>query len=192
MITRILAILLTILLPLAMVGCNGSNQETAMTSIAMNQPLVLPNLTIYFSKDIPVVERFDAVDVMREKQDTLNTTVLSLVIAIQLTAPNPAQPRRVFVHSAPFLNSPYSYNTPGYIDLDQHGNHYNDIHVTLGKAREVPDFLHQYTHSIFYPYEHYDTQPTFFLNNQTVTLWSFVAAEEDILNRKWKFLRGIP
>lgn len=176
-------------LPLVLIACNSSSEGAA---IDHGQPLVLPNLQIYFARTIPIVERFDAVDIMREKQDTLNTTVVSLVLAIQLTAPNPAQPRRVYVHSESLINGPYSYNTQGYVDLNRYGNHYNDIHVTLGRAREVPDFLHQYTHSIFYPYEHYDQAPTFFLNNQTITLWSFVAAEEDIINRKWRFLRGVP
>ncbi len=165
-------------------GCGPAKQEEAFDPA----PSVLPNLQIYFARSIPVVERFDWVDVAREKQDTLNTTILSLIAATTGAFPPPHGPRRVFVYDKPLLRGPYSYDVQGWVDLDNG----NAIHVTRGTGNVSPEFLRYLTQSAYYPYELHRQKPTYVLQGQTRTLWQDVEDAEAAINAKWLTLRQVP
>lgn len=172
-------------LALALAGCGPASESEAFDP----SPHALPNLTIYFARSIPVAERFDVVDSMRTKQQSLATTITALMTAIHGVPPRLPTMRRVYVHGGRLVHDDRARGTTrAYWDLDDG----NAIHCTRGDGREAPGFLGALTHSLYYPLETHEQAPTYLLNGVSRTLWEDVRDEEARVDSQIRFLRGIP
>lgn len=100
----------------------------------------------------------------------------------------PFAPRDVYIYDVPLLYAPYgSNNQLGYVDLGD-----MSIHVVAGSAGEVPDLLHQLTHSYYFPHEVYDQGPMIGVGANSINIWDNIKTAQNTLVTNLRIQRGVP
>lgn len=169
---------------LVLVGCNNSNKGKTFNYTTYSG---IASMRLFCAVSMPPAKQTLVIQAANLHWQEFQSSVFPL-LQFAYGVNFPSASRDIYVYDVPLLYAPYgSNNQLGYVDLSD-----MSIHVVAGSAGEIPDLLHQLTHSHYFPYEVYDQGPMIGVGNNAINVWDNIKAAQNTLVTNLRIQRGVP